>query len=204
MSAALPWRAAGSYFEACNCEAVCPCRSLGGRLGGGSTHGVCQFALSWWILDGRAAAVDLSGRKVVLAGWYDDDEPGSPWRIVLYLDEGAGSGQREALTEIFLGRAGGTAFRNLGRHFGEIIAVRTAKIDLDHEPGRQQIRAGDYVTVTGAAPVEPGESVSCGIPGHDHPGQEVTTELQRVEDGPLSWEFRGRCGFATDFAYSSE
>ncbi|MGO8958205.1 MAG: DUF1326 domain-containing protein [Streptosporangiaceae bacterium] len=46
---------AGSYFETCNCEAVCPCRRVGERAGGRSTYGICQFALSWLISRGRAA-----------------------------------------------------------------------------------------------------------------------------------------------------
>jgi len=43
------WEVAGSYFEACNCDVICPCRSVGGRPGGRSTHGVCQFVLSWQV-----------------------------------------------------------------------------------------------------------------------------------------------------------
>jgi hypothetical protein len=33
------WRVRGSYFEGCNCEAICPCRSVGGRPGGPSSFG---------------------------------------------------------------------------------------------------------------------------------------------------------------------
>ena len=29
-----PWRISGSYLEACNCQAICPCRRIGGRPGG--------------------------------------------------------------------------------------------------------------------------------------------------------------------------
>ena len=25
-----PWRIRGAYFESCNCEAICPCRMVGG------------------------------------------------------------------------------------------------------------------------------------------------------------------------------
>ena len=32
---------AGIYLEACNCEAICPCRRIDGVAGGRSTHGVC-------------------------------------------------------------------------------------------------------------------------------------------------------------------
>src|SRR5262249_42694825 len=36
------WKASGTYFEACNCEAICPCRKQGGmKQSTGSTYGVC-------------------------------------------------------------------------------------------------------------------------------------------------------------------
>ena len=47
------WRIAGSYYETCNCEAVCPCRRLNGHPGGRSTLGICCGLLSWSIKEGR-------------------------------------------------------------------------------------------------------------------------------------------------------
>jgi hypothetical protein len=41
--------------------------------------------------------------------------------------------------------------------------------------------------------------VSCGIPGHEHPGEELVHETLKVDDDPLSFEFRGRFGFAASF-----
>src|SRR5689334_3964761 len=100
------WRVAGSYFEACNCEAICPCRSIGGRPGGRSTEGICQFALSWHVIEGSYETdgdepIDLSNRDVVMAGFYVDDEPGSPWQVVLYVDEDATDDQRRRLADIY-------------------------------------------------------------------------------------------------------
>ena len=80
------WEVAGSYFEACNCEAICPCRKVGERAGGRSTYGVCQFVLSWQISRGRADELQLDDLAVVMAGWYDDDEPGKPWPFYLVLE----------------------------------------------------------------------------------------------------------------------
>ena len=106
MNADRRWRPSGSYFEACNCDAICPCRRQGGRkLTDGSTYGVCSFALSWHVVAGQFAIVG---------------------------------------------------------------------------------------------------PVSCGIPGHDRPGEEVRTEVMRVSDRPLDWDVAGRCGFATTFDYSSD
>lgn len=198
------WAVSGTYFEACNCEAVCPCRRRGGTGGGRSTFGICDFALSWRVERGHADGVDLAGAQVVLAGSYDDDEPGSPWRVALYVDERRPPPERDALADIFLGRAGGAVLRNFAAAIGEIHAVRPARIHLEHARGHESIHAGDWVEVRGVRDVVVAEPVTCGIPGHEHPGTEVRTDLQRVDDGPLRWEVSGRCGFATDFAYTSD
>src|SRR6266545_3935437 len=101
------WRVRGSYFEACNCEAICPCRSVGGRPGGPSSFGECFGALSWHIHQGHADAADLSDLRVVLSIRYlDHVQPSTPWEVVLYVDRNAGRDQQPALADIFLGRAG--------------------------------------------------------------------------------------------------
>ena len=82
----MTWRIRGSYFESCNCDAICPCRRINGVLGGRSTHGECLGVLSWVIEKGEAGDVTLDGLKVALATRYDDDEPGSPWSFVMYVD----------------------------------------------------------------------------------------------------------------------
>jgi hypothetical protein len=197
------WRVAGSYFEACNCDAVCPCRSVGGRPGGRSTHGICQFALSWRIRDGQADGVDLDGLDVVMAGWYDDDDHASRWRIVLYVDDRADGAQHDALTAIFLGQAGGSTLRNFAAAIGTVHEVRRARITLSHEPRRWSIRAATYVTVAATRAVDASEPIACGIPGHDHPGTEVVADRLMVADAPLHWDLHERCGFATDFDYTS-
>ena len=174
------------------------------RMGGRSTYGVCEFALSWRILHGHAGPTDLSGLAAVMAGRYDDDEAKSPWRVALYIDERGDAEQQRALTEIFLGRLGGTVFRNFASAIGEVYAVRPARIELDHADRGQSIRAGAYVSVFASEPVEAGGPVTCGIPGHDRPGQELRTSLLRVEEPPLRWEVSGRCGFASGFDYGSD
>jgi hypothetical protein len=196
------WEVSGSYFEACNCDAICPCRVVGGRPGGRSTHGKCQFALSWQVLDGYAEQVRLDDLAVVMAGWYDDDAPSSPWSVSLYVDDRADDDQYDALSSIFLGRAGGATFENFAAAIGTVHHVRRAAITLTHEPRRWRIRAAAYVTVAATRPVDAPGRVACGIPGLDRPGQEVVSDQVTVEDGELAWDLQERCGFATDFHYS--
>jgi hypothetical protein len=68
--------------------------------------------LSWLIDHGEADGVDVGGLPVALACRYSDDEPGSPWTWVLYLDTQSSAEQRTALEGIFTGRLGGDAQRH--------------------------------------------------------------------------------------------
>jgi hypothetical protein len=197
------WRTAGSYFEVCNCDAICPCREIDGRPGGLSTYGDCRFALSWFVEDGHFGELVLDGRRVVMAGWWDDDEPHTPWRVSLYVDDGADDEQLDALTEIFLGRAGGTPVEHFTRAIAEVHHVRRARIDLSHQRRRWGIKVQRYVDVQATELAAPDHTVTCGIPGHDRPGEEVVASQFDVSDDPLTWQFRGRCGFASSFDYRS-
>jgi hypothetical protein len=193
------YRIEGSYYEACNCQAICPCRRKDGMAGGLSTYGVCDFLLSWNIVKGEAGGVDLSGTRVCYAGSYGDDVEGKPWTVYIYIDDQASEAQALALGEIFQGHWGGDVF--FTREIGELLGVRRASITLDHTPGKQRIVLKDIGGARVLRNVETGETISCGIPGHDHPGTETVSSLH-LKDGPFDFSYDERCGFATEFCYS--
>lgn len=200
------WRVRGSYFEGCNCQAICPCRSVRGAPGGPSTYGICYGALSWHVLDGHADELDLADLRVVLSIRYHDDvQPSTRWEVVLYVDDRADDAQLLAVSDIFLGRAGGSVARQYGPAIGDVHAVRRAAITVEHVAPRKRLDVAGYVTVEAEAPAsEPGE-VACGIPGFDHPGTELENDLARSTDPALRWEVRGRgASFASEFDYRSD
>ena len=200
------WRVRGSYFEACNCDAICPCRSVRGKPGGPSTFGECFGALSWHVAEGHADSIDLANRRVVLAIRYlDNVVPSTPWEVVLYVDQRATDAQHDSLADIFLGRAGGRVAELYGPAIGEVLATRRARILLEHVASRKRIDVVGHLTVEAQGEASgPGE-VQCGIPGFDHPGTELHGDLLKSEDPALRWEVRGRrnAAFATDFDYAS-
>ena len=202
----MSWRIRGSYFESCNCDAICPCRRIDGVSGGRSTHGECLGLLSWLIEEGDADGVDLGGQPVALATRYSDDEEGSPWTWILYLDQGTSRDQRDALEAIYAGRLGGDA----EKHFpwawkaSELAAVRPVEIEVEHTRRRQWLRIRDHVSVRIRDRYDGPETVTCVIPGHEREGEELVADELVVEDGPLAFSYRGVCGYASDFDYKGD
>jgi hypothetical protein len=198
------WRIRGSYFESCNCDAICPCRRVDGVAHGRSTNGVCMGVLSWLIEEGAADGIELSGLPVALACRYSDDEPGSPWTWVLYLDARAATEQRAALESIFTGRLGGDALRHFPWAWkaSELVAVRPVAIAVDHTRRRQRLRIRDRVSVRIRDRFEGDETVTCVIPGHGRPGEELVADELVVDDDELAFNYRGVCGYGSTFDYA--
>ena len=197
----MSWHIAGRYFESCNCEAICPCRTIGGRPGGRSTHGTCFGVLSWLIEDGHADGTDLGGLAAALVMRYEDDEPGSPWLFGLHVDERSDERQQALLADILLGRLGGDKIVALPwvRKPSELVGVRASAISI--EDGL--LRVGTAVTLSATRRVVTDERVSCIVPGHDIAGTELYADELRVDDDPFRWELADNCAFVSTFAYSS-
>ena len=178
----MSWRIRGSYFESCNCEAICPCRTIDGVPGGRSTYGECLGVLSWMIEEGRVDGVALDGLAVALAE----------------------SAQRDALAGIYTGRLGGDALKHFPWAWKDSVqvALRPAQIEVSHEPRRQWLRIRDHVSLRIRDAYAGSERVTCVIPGHEESGEELVADELSVDDGPLRFEFRGNCGYAARFDYA--
>jgi hypothetical protein len=196
----------GSYFESCNCDPICPCRMVEGVPGGRSTHGICRGVLAWLVEDGKVEDVEVNGLLSVLVIQYDDDEPGSPWTIVLHVDSRATKEQRVALEDVFLGRLGGPHVGVLPwvRKASHLVAVRSSPIELVRDGDGYSLRVGDVARLRATRLAAPDSAVRCGIPGYDQPGNELVAEELVVHDDPFDYELTENCAFASRFAYSSE
>ena len=166
-----PWRIRGSYFESCNCEAICPCRMVGGVKGGRSTYGICFGVLSWLVEDGHAGEIDLSGLAAAFVIRYDDDEPGSPWSFVVHVDERGSDEQRRALASILTGALGGEAVLRLPwvSKPSELIDVRTSPIEIENGPAGHELRVGRAISSARAGRSRPTRSSPAASPATTSP-----------------------------------
>jgi hypothetical protein len=62
----------------------------------------------------------------------------------------------------------------------------------------------DALSVTIAGPYEGDETITCVIPGHGQPGEEVVAEELSATAGAIRFTYQGVCGFAASFDYAGE
>jgi hypothetical protein len=189
---ATSYRVRGAYLESCNCEAICPCRMIGGVPGGRSTYGICFGLLTWRIEEGRVGDEDVSGLSVALDCRYDDDEPGSPWTVTLHVDADGTPAQRDALAYLFLDGLTSLPWIRKARH---VIGVETARIEI----GDGVVHVAGVERLVAKTPVESEDRVACGIPGYEREGYELYADVLRGE----GYELHGNCAYRSDFDYAS-
>jgi len=99
------WQISGEYFEACNCDSVCPCPTSG--LAARPTKGVCDAGLVFQVQRGRYGSSTLDGLSFAVLLHTPGPMIQGNWTVGLILDERASKEQREALTTIASGQGGG-------------------------------------------------------------------------------------------------
>jgi hypothetical protein len=169
---------------------------IDGVRGGRSTYGICYGVLSWRIDEGRFANTDVSGLAVALVYRYSDDEPGSPWSLVLHVDDGGAEEQRAALRDLFL--YGLTQLPWI-RKARDVIDVRASPIEF----AEGRVRIGNAISVRATRAVETASTVACGVPGYERKGYELYADELVVDDDPFVWGLSGNCAYAGDFDYAA-
>jgi hypothetical protein len=99
------WKISGEYFEACNCDFVCPCPTSG--LAARPTKGHCDAGLVFHVDRGAFGKTKLDGLNFAVLLRTPGPMIQGNWTVGLILDERASAAQREALTTIASGQGGG-------------------------------------------------------------------------------------------------
>ena len=99
------WQIAGDYFETCSCDYVCPC--IPTNLAGKPTKEYCNFAMVFNIEKGNSDSVKLDGLTFAVIGHAPEVMGKGNWSVGLIIDERASNDQKQAITTIASGQAGG-------------------------------------------------------------------------------------------------
>lgn len=194
------WNVSGTYFEACNCEAACPCVFLSPP-----TTGECTALVAWHVDEGVHEGTDLAGLNVALAVHAPGHMAQVQWRAALYLDDRASEAQGAALGAVFSGAAGGHP-AVLGGHIGEVMGVASAAMSFETDGNGCSMKIGDVADVEISAIAGQG-GAQVTIASHPlavAPGFEIVSSRSdhlRYADHGYEWELSGGNGFFSPFAY---
>src|SRR5438132_643434 len=136
------WNVSGQYYETCSCDFVCPC--LPGQMTVRPSKGSCTFAMAFQIEQGRFGTVPLEGLGFVVLGFTPEAMGKGNWSVGVIADDRATAEQRDAITAIASGAAGGP-MSALSGLVGKFLGVESAPIRFDRSGLKWSIKAGSFV-----------------------------------------------------------
>ena len=136
------WQVSGQYYETCSCDFVCPC--LPGQMAVNPTKGSCTFAMAFQIDKGNYKDVSLDGLGFILLGFTPGPMGNGNWSVGIVADERASAEQRDAMTAIASGAAGGP-MAALSGLVGKFLGVESAPIRFERSGVEWSVAASDLV-----------------------------------------------------------
>ena len=142
------WKVSGQYYETCSCDFVCPC--LPGQLAVRPSKGSCTFAMAFQIDRGSYGSVSLDGLGFIVLGLTPEAMGKGNWSVGLIADERASVEQRDAITAIASGAAGGP-MSALSGLIGKFLGVESAPIRFDRSGAKWSVKAPGLVDMAAEA-----------------------------------------------------
>jgi hypothetical protein len=142
------WQVKGQYYETCSCDFVCPC--IPGQMAVSPTKGSCTFAMAFQIEHGTFGSVPLDGLGFVVLGYTPEAMGKGNWSVGLIADERATSDQRDAITAIASGGAGGP-MAPLSGLITKFLGVESAPITFDRTGPKWSVKASNMVEMAAEA-----------------------------------------------------
>jgi len=159
------WQITGEYFEACSCDSVCPCPTSG--LAAPPTKGSCDAGLVFQVDRGQYGTTKLDGLSFAVLLHTPGPMIQGNWTVGVVVDERATGDQRDALTQIASGQAGGP-MAALGPLVGSFAGSEAKPIRIEKSGMKRSVSIPDMldVSVTGIAGANQNEPIYFDNVGH--------------------------------------
>src|SRR5215813_13669000 len=167
------WSVSGQYYETCSCDFVCPC--LPGQMKVSPSKGSCTFAMAFQIERGSFDSISLDGIPFVVLVHTPEEMGKGNWSVGLVIDERATAEQRDAITAIASGAAGGP-MAPLSGLIGKFLGAESAAIQFDRSGLKFAVKAGNLVDMAaeGQMGIDPNSTEPMYLDNTGHP---VSTRL---------------------------
>src|SRR6185295_19143600 len=164
-----------------------------GQMAVTPTQGSCTFAMAFQIERGTYGAVSLDGLGFVVLGFTPEAMGKGNWSVGLVADERASAEQREAITAIASGAAGGPVAVMSGL-IGKFLGVQPAPIRFDRSGAKWSVKASDFVDTAaeGVKGLDPDATEPIHLDNTGHPAANrfalARAANSRVHAFGLAWE----------------
>jgi hypothetical protein len=185
------WNVKGQYYETCSCDFVCPC--LPGQMAVKPTKDSCTFAMAFQIERGPFGTVSLDGLGFIVLGFTPEAMGKGNWSVGLVTDERASTEQREAITAIASGAAGGP-MAALSGLIGKFLGVESSPITFERNGVKWSVKAARLVDMAaqGAMGINPGATEPLYLENTGHPAADrfalAHAVKSHVDALGLSWD----------------
>jgi hypothetical protein len=162
------WQVSGQYYETCNCDFVCPC--VPGQMAVRPSKGTCIFAMAFQVDRGSYGTVSLDGLGFIVLGLTPEAMGKGNWSVGVIADERANAEQRDALTAIASGGAGGPMSAVSGL-VGKFLGVESAPIQFERDGVKWSVKASSLVDMAaeGAMGINPNPTEPLHLDNTGHP-----------------------------------
>ncbi len=162
------WRVNGQYYETCSCDFICPC--ITGQMAVRPSKGSCTFAMGFEIERGSYGTVSLDGLGFIVLGLTPEAMGKGNWSVGLVTDDRASAEQRDAITAIASGAAGGP-MAALSGLIGKFLGVESAPIRFDRTGVSWSVKASTFVDMaaSGAMGINPEATEPLHLDNTGHP-----------------------------------
>jgi hypothetical protein len=200
----MAWKLAGTYFETCSCDVVCPCTA---SLALGADLDYCRVTLVFNVKDGDVDGTDVSGLTVAAVCDTPKVMTDGNWRIGVFIDGAASDEQAEKLGAVFSGQLGGP-MEALGPLIGENLGAQRAPIEVREDGLTHSVKIGDAVDFEiediVSFGVENGQPAQ--LKGIFHPAGDSLTiaKATRSAINAFGIEYEGKSAFSrSEFAWAA-
>jgi hypothetical protein len=162
------WNISGQYVETCSCDFVCPC--ILGQMAVRPSKGSCTFAMAMQVERGSFGDVPLNGLTFIVLGMTPEEMGKGNWSVGLVIDERATAPQRDAITAIASGAAGGP-MAPLAGLIGKFLGAEQAPIRIEQDGKKFTVTAGKLVDMAGegAMGIDPNATEPMYLENTGHP-----------------------------------
>lgn len=188
---ATSWKVDGQYFETCSCDFICPC--ILGQMAVPPTDGSCTFAMAFQIDRGSYGTTSLDGLGFIVLGLTPEAMGKGNWSVGLLADDRATPEQRDAITAIASGAAGGP-MAALSGLIGKFLGVEAVPIQFTHSGVKWAVTASDRVdmAVEGVKGINPNITEPLHLDNTGHPANNrlavCHASRSHVKALGLSWD----------------